>query len=440
MLGTVICSVIYMWYAKVPHPFGIRSIRTLLVIRGVAGFFGVFGLYYSLLYLPLSEATVLTFLAPILSCYACSLIMPDEVFTRMQQVAGVGSLLGVIIISRPMSLFSSGAGAPPQIVSTYNNATTTTFRHSSNITSTSPADTVNGQTLSDDVDATHRLIGIAAALTGVLGATVAYTSIRKIGQRAHALVSVTYFSVLTAIISIIAVLAIPSVNFRLPSNWTELLLLFGLATCGFLLQFLLTAGLAYVPPDPPPPPPPPSTADRNGEGNSSGGEAEKQKPSTHGSRATSMVYTQMLFALFYDKVVLDTTPPPMSWAGSAIILFSAVYVAFAQDGSGKNKKTHTTKTEEGETQEEESDELERGVATVVVNEEDDHETDEDTAGAGTGEDGTRGGAAGWWKAWRWGLRRHSSRYNDETARDYERRRLLGQGHEDEDNEYHHHDR
>jgi len=45
-----------------------------------------------------------------------------------------------------------------------------------------------------------------------------------------------------------------------------------------------------------------------------------------------MVYTQMLFALFYDKLIWDSTPSAISWTGSGIILGSAIYVAFARDG------------------------------------------------------------------------------------------------------------
>ena len=426
MAGTVICSMAYMWYTQVPHPFGMRSIRALLVIRGMAGFFGVFGLYCSLLYLPLSEATVLTFLAPILTCYACSLIMPGEVFTRMQQLAGVGSLLGVILIARPMSLFSNKGGESPQDGSTYNNETT--FRHFSNITSTnSTLETNNQISSSNDVDPTHRLIGIVAALAGVLGATVAYTTIRKIGQRAHALVSVTYFSTLTTIISIIAFLTIPSVTFRLPANWTELLLLFGLGTCGFLLQFLLTAGLAYVPPSSPS-----STTESNGEEGSVGGggsETEKHKPSTHGSRATSMVYTQMLFALFYDKIVWDTTPPAMSWAGSGMILCSAIYVALARDSGGKGTKGHAIKVQEGEIREQE-DGVEEGDARVTVTEEsgpiDDGNDAENDAES-----------PGWWRVWRWRLTRNKPRYSDEMANDHERRDLLDDRHEENDDRHEH---
>ncbi|PGH19153.1 hypothetical protein AJ80_04233 [Polytolypa hystricis UAMH7299] len=323
---TVLCSGIYMWYKRVPNPLGVREVQPLLVLRGVSGFFGVCGLYYSLQYLPLSEATVLTFLAPIASCYACSLILPNESFTRKQQVAGLISLIGVVLIARPVSLFSKEPASTPPPPSTPEFTP-------SNSTNTDPDP-------SDPTNLDRHLFAVGAGLIGVLGATIAYTSIRWIGQRAHALVSVTYFSFLTTVISILALLFIPGIDFRFPGNITELALLLGLGLCGFLLQFLLTAGLAYAPP--PPPPVLPTTAP--GTVSQPPDAATAKKPSTHGSRATQMVYTQMLFALFYDKIVWDTTPSAISWTGSAIILSCAIYVAFAREETNK-KKTPVTVTQ-----------------------------------------------------------------------------------------------
>lgn len=40
-----------------------------------------------------------------------------------------------------------------------------------------------------------------------------------------------------------------------------------------------------------------------------------------------MVYTQMLFALFFDKIVWDSTPGVGGFLGSAMILGSALFVA-----------------------------------------------------------------------------------------------------------------
>jgi hypothetical protein len=43
---TVACSSLYMWMKKTEHfPWGLREVRGLLVARGLAGFFGVFGMY-----------------------------------------------------------------------------------------------------------------------------------------------------------------------------------------------------------------------------------------------------------------------------------------------------------------------------------------------------------------------------------------------------------
>ena len=66
-----VCTIWGLSSSTIPDfPFGPsrpKSIRWLLISRGLAGFLGVFGMYFSLLYLPLAEATVLTFLAPVLT-------------------------------------------------------------------------------------------------------------------------------------------------------------------------------------------------------------------------------------------------------------------------------------------------------------------------------------------------------------------------------------
>jgi hypothetical protein len=43
---TAACSSLYMWLKQTEHfPWGLREVRPLLVARGLAGFFGVFGMY-----------------------------------------------------------------------------------------------------------------------------------------------------------------------------------------------------------------------------------------------------------------------------------------------------------------------------------------------------------------------------------------------------------
>jgi len=104
--------LLWMWYNSIPHaPLGVKEVRWLLVARGLGGFWGVFGLYYSLAYLDLSDAKVITFLAPIVATLACSIVPAlKEPFTRHEFGAAIVSLTGVVLISRPGSLFASPVG------------------------------------------------------------------------------------------------------------------------------------------------------------------------------------------------------------------------------------------------------------------------------------------------------------------------------------------
>ena len=37
----MVASLVYMWWAQVPHaPFGLKEVRVLLLFRGFGGFFG----------------------------------------------------------------------------------------------------------------------------------------------------------------------------------------------------------------------------------------------------------------------------------------------------------------------------------------------------------------------------------------------------------------
>ncbi len=65
------------------------------------------------------------------------------------------------------------------------------------------------------------------------------------------------------------------------------------------MQFLLTAGLAHE----------------------------------RSSRATNMVYTQVIFALAFDKLVFNTTPDGWSIVGSSLVLGSALYIAVHKESS-----------------------------------------------------------------------------------------------------------
>lgn len=259
----------------------------------IRGFLCVSKLTYpsSLLYLPLADATVITFLAPSLACWACSFLI-NEPFTRMEQMAAYVSLFGVVLIARPVTLFIalSHTNDPVPLASADSDAELI------------PS---NGTSFSsyDNVTPAQRASAVGIAMLGVIGAAGAYTTIRWIGRRAHPLISVNYFATWCTFVSILMMLTLPGVGFLLPQSWLDFAYLVFLGVCGFIMQFLLAAGLQY----------------------------EKS------SRATNMVYVQMLFALSFDKLVFGTTPSALSIVGSSLILGSAIYVATHKEAPRKEE-------------------------------------------------------------------------------------------------------
>ncbi|KIJ97898.1 hypothetical protein K443DRAFT_681172 [Laccaria amethystina LaAM-08-1] len=206
---TYICCMTYMLSTGVPEPLlGPKGVRLLLILRGFCGFFGLFGIYYSLQYLSLSDATVLTFVAPLCTTVAGALLLGEN-FTHRQALAGVFSLSGVVLIARPAAIFGvyPNAGAGPE-----------------------------------KGTSAQRLVAVCMAMVGVLGATGAYTSIRAIGKRAHPLHSMTFFSTQCVVASSVAML-VTKTNFVIPTrlDWIALFAMIGLF--GFFAQTLLTMGL-----------------------------------------------------------------------------------------------------------------------------------------------------------------------------------------------------
>lgn len=292
---TVVLASLYMYHKQTPHfPLGKPEVRLLLVARGFGGFFGVFGMYYSLLYLPLADATVITFLAPGLACWACSYLI-KEPFTRVEKIGTLISLVGVIFIARPVTLFKA-FGEAPSTSGTGNTA------QSDDIASV-PVENRADAGSYENVTPTQRLTAVGIALMGVLGAACAYTTIRWIGTRAHPLISVNYFATWCTIVSLVMMFALPGVGFLLPAEAKEWGYLIFLGVCGFIMQFLLAASLSY----------------------------EKS------SRATNIVYCQMLFALGFDKLIFGHLPSFLSIIGSSLILGAAIFVAMQKKDPVKPK-------------------------------------------------------------------------------------------------------
>lgn len=184
------------------------------------------------------------------------------------------SFIGIVLIARPTALFSYS-------------------RPDSTIADGATDGVVERAGEAHGVTAGQRAGAVCVALLGVLGSAMAFTAMRSIGKRAHPLLSVNYFSICCLIISGLAMAVLPSVDFLLPQSPKEWAYLVFLGVCGFTMQFLLSAGLQH---------------DKS-------------------SRATNMVYTQMLWALLFDKLIFGTTPSMLSIMGSGLILSSAIFIA-----------------------------------------------------------------------------------------------------------------
>ncbi|KAJ1325075.1 U3 small nucleolar RNA-associated protein 25 [Microdochium nivale] len=306
MTITLIACLVWMKWQKTPDaPLGPRGLRFALVARGFFGFFGIYGMWYSLRYLPLADATVISFLAPNLSGYMCHVIL-HEPYTRTEQLASMLALAGVILITRPLSLFmgsgyeSGSKSDATAVIEAAFNATVAIARAEED------PDTA--------VSAEHRLIAIGAGLVGVMGASIVFTILRWIGKKAHPLHSVNYFSAITIVVTVFALTVAPMVgydqpelHFEFPRGLKQWALLLVVGGCGFSLQFLLSAGLAR----------------------------EKS------NRATAMVYTHMLYAAAFDRIFFQHRMGVLSLAGCGCILGSAIWVAVSKN-PGPRAAEHDT--------------------------------------------------------------------------------------------------
>lgn len=255
----------YMYFKKIPDfVLGPPGVRLLLVLRGTVGFFGVFGLYYSVQYLEFSDAIVITFLTPTMAAILAWIFLGEKlIFAEVG--GGFVALTGVLLIARPAFLMHWIEGDHPT--------------------------RTGGDT--DNVPEYLRLRAIFFALLGVFGAGMAFVSIRWIGKRAHPLISVSYFSAWCVLVSTLGLITIPGLSFVLPQNLHQWFLLFALGLCGFLMQFSLTAGIQRV----------------------------------KAGRAAAATYTQILWAVMWERVLWHKVPDLLSLVGGGLIIGSAITVS-----------------------------------------------------------------------------------------------------------------
>lgn len=236
-----------------------KSLRPILVARGVLGFLGVFGLYFSLQYLSLSDAVAITFLIPLVTPFFAWIAL-GETYSVLEALCTVLSFGGILLIAKPDFIFGSKS-----------------------------KEEVPQDDLAESSSSEIRLLATVVALFGVSGASSVYVVLRKIGKAAHPLISVSYFALLTCIICLFSTLLIPSLSFQAPRTLKQWLLFFLIGFSGFFMQFCLAAGL------------------------------QKEKAGT----SSLLIYTNMVFALLWDFVIWNHIPGILSLLGTLIIIANA---------------------------------------------------------------------------------------------------------------------
>ncbi|CAO1620477.1 unnamed protein product [Jaminaea pallidilutea] len=271
-------ATVAMLLFKTPHVFlGPPGTRLLLLARGVFGFLSTLFLYISLQNLSLSDATSITFLGPLFTG-ATAAVLLGEPFSVREAVAGVGSLLGVLLIAKPSALFGDNS--------------------SSKIPSSGGGDT---PPIDDDDQssgrASNHVVGIVVALLGVASMSGAWISLRKIGRSASTYHSIAYFSLCSWGLSLVGMIATRE-PFVIPTSWTAMFLLITVGLFSLLAQVFQTVGLQR------------ETA----------------------GRAATMSYLQILFATAFQVLVVGTPLEFLSILGSVLILANGAWVASTKTG------------------------------------------------------------------------------------------------------------
>ncbi len=168
--------------------------RHLLLVRGSLGAIGINCFYWSLVHLPLGDATLIQYTNPIFATVLAALWVGERVRTG-EMLCLAAAMVGVILITRPGFLFGSAASA-------------------------------------------YASRDVAIALFGAVCSGAAYAAVRKMGTSEHPSVVVLYLPLVTFPIAI----PFATTNWLLPTS-AEWLLLLGVGAATQLAQVFMTRGL-----------------------------------------------------------------------------------------------------------------------------------------------------------------------------------------------------
>lgn len=269
---------------------GFPVVKGLLCMRGFFGFIGVFGLYSSLRYLSISDSVSITFLTPLSASILAFLILKENYY-KVEALCSIIALFGVLLITRP------------------------SFLHMSQDSTEPGSGIIEG-------NAHQRVVGSIYAFVGMLSASTIYIIIKRIGNRADAILSVTYFSMMVCVISFFGIVLSPSLHFKLPSNMRQWVLFTIIGISGFIMQYTLTLGI----------------------------QREKRT-----SRSSLITYTQLIYGILWDVIFFKHAPDLLSIIGIIIILSCTLVATLKKQ---KNKYTEELKNNDLEGSAKDVDDIE----------------------------------------------------------------------------------
>lgn len=255
MTITYAMSVIYLKYQGI-SVLGPKEVIVPMIMRGVLGFFAIYALYFSLIYISISDAIVIQFLAPLITSLMAYMFLKESL-SKFELFGGLVSLIGVLLIAKPTFIFG------------------TSLQADTNVESDDPI---------------KRLVAILAAIFGVINMAGSLTTIRFIGNKANPVVMVSYFTLVSSIMSFFGIITIPSLSFKIPETLKQWMLLIVIGIAGFFAQFLMTMGI----------------------------QLEKA------GRAASMIYIEIVFGIGWEFLIWNHLPNIWSFVGTLLILGSSI--------------------------------------------------------------------------------------------------------------------
>ena len=165
----------------------------MLVIRGLFGSLALTCFYFSLVHLPLADATVIQYTNPIFTAVLAAWVLGERMSPRAVVFVGT-SLAGVLLVARPSFLGGSSATIDP--------------------------------------------VHVAIALLGALSSASAYVMVRRLRGIDHPLVIVLYFPLVTVPLTFPFVIA----GWTWPTPW-EWVVLLGIGASTQAGQVYMTRGL-----------------------------------------------------------------------------------------------------------------------------------------------------------------------------------------------------